>query len=100
MKNIIKRLWGTSPMIENQIDSLEKVDLRKRYNQILEVMGKKKLNFREIAMEMYKKGYTPSPETTYSQPRVTELVRLGIIEPIGKEKSNVSGKLVTVFKVR
>lgn len=100
MKNIIKRLWGTNPMKENQVDSLGKVDLRKRYSQIIEVMGNKKLNFREIANEMYKKGYTPSPETTYSQPRVTELVRLGVIEPIGKAKSSVSGKLVTVFKVR
>ena len=97
---IFKRLWGTNPMKENQIDSLEKVDLNKRYKQILEVMGNKKLTFREIAQEMYKRGYTPSIETTYSQPRVTELVQKGLIEPIGKTKSEVSGKLVTVFKVR
>ena len=97
---IFKRLWGSNPMIENQLESLEKVDLNKRYKQILEVMGKKKLTFREIAEEMYKKGYTPSIETTYSQPRVSELVRKGLIEPVGKTKSNVSGKMVTVFKVR
>ena len=49
---------------------------------------------------MYERGYTISPETTYSQPRVTELVQKGEIEPIGKVKSEVTGKFVTVFQLR
>ena len=97
---IIKRLWGNNPMKENQIESLETVDSNKRYIQIMEVMGDKELNFREIAEEMYKKGYTPTPELLYSQPRVTEMVQKGMLEPTGKVRSNVSGKMVTVFKVR
>ena len=66
----------------------------------MEVMEDKELTFRDVAEEMYKKGYTPTTELLYSQPRVSEMVKIGLLEPVGKTRSNVSGKIVTVFKLR
>lgn len=91
---------GENPMLENQLIANESIDRNKRYIQIKEVLKDKKMTFREIAKAMYEKGYTISPETTYSQPRVTELVQKGEIEPIGKVKSDITGKTVTVFRLR
>ena len=95
-----ERSYGTNPLIENRREANETIDRNKRYKQILECMQDKKMTFRDIAFEMYEKGFTPSPETTFSQPRVTEMVRKGMIEPVGKVKSNFTGKMVTVFCVR
>ena len=92
--------FGENPMLENQILANETIDRQKRYMQIKEVLKGNKMTFREIAKAMYEAGYTISPETTYSQPRVTELVRKGEIEPIGKTKSEITGKTVTVFQLR
>lgn len=94
------RRYGTNPMKENQLEANESIDRNKRYMQILEILEGKEMTFRDIAYAMYEKGYTPSPETTFSQPRVTELVRMGKIEPLGKVVSNFTGKKVSVFGVR
>ena len=91
---------GENPMLENRSLANESIDRQKRYIQIKEILKDKQLTFREIAQAMYDKGYTLSPETTYSQPRVTELVQKGEVEPIGKVKSEVTGKTVTVFRLR
>lgn len=93
-------IFGQNPMLENQLLAHEKVNKQKRYAQIKEILKGKKMTFREIAQAMYESGFTIGPETTYSQPRVTELVRKGEIEPIGKTKSNITGKTVTVFQLR
>lgn len=95
-----KLRFGENPMLENQILANRSIDKQKRYMQIKEILKDKQMTFREIAQAMYEAGYTISPETTYSQPRVTELVRKGEIEPVGKTKSEITGKTVTVFKLR
>lgn len=95
-----ERRYGTNPMRENQLEANASINRQKRYEQILEVLEGKEMTFRDIAYAMYEKGYTPSPETTFSQPRVTELVRQGKIEPLGKIKSDYTHKMVTVFGVR
>lgn len=97
---MVNRNPGENPMLENQIESNTSIDRRKRYSQILEVMKDQEMTFREIARAMFDKGYTIGTETTYSQPRVTEMVRKGMIEPVGTKVSDVSGKKVTVFRVR
>lgn len=91
---------GENPMLENRGLANESVNREKRYAQIKEILNGKQLTFREIAKEMYERGYTISPETTYSQPRVTEMVQKGEVEPIGKTKSSITGKTVTVFQLR
>lgn len=91
---------GENPMLENRALANATIDRNKRYSQVKEVLKGNKMTFREIAQAMYEKGYTLSPETTYSQPRVTELVQKGEIEPIGKVKSEITGKSVSVFQLR
>lgn len=91
---------GENPMLENRGLANESVNREKRYSQIKEILKGKQLTFREIAVEMFKRGYTISPETTFSQPRVTEMVQRGEVEPIGKVKSEMTGKTVTVFQLR
>lgn len=91
---------GVNPMLENRALANESIDRNKRYAQVKEVLKGKKMTFREIAQAMYEKGYTLSPETTYSQPRVSELVQKGEIEPVGRVKSEITGKSVSVFQLR
>lgn len=95
-----ERRYGTNPMKENQYEACASINRSKRYAEIKSVLEGHKMTFREIALEMYKRGYTIGPETTYSQPRVTELVQKGEIEPVGKVKSELTGKTVTVFALR
>lgn len=91
---------GENPMLENRALANESIDRNKRYAQVKEILKGKKMTFREIAQAMYERGYTLSPETTYSQPRVSELVQKGEIEPVGKVKSEITGKSVSVFQLR
>ena len=55
---------------------------------------------KEIAQEMYLKGYIPTNERNFTAPRLTELSIKGIVEPIGKKKCQWTNKSVSVFKRR
>ena len=78
----------------------ESVNKEKRYQQIIEVLtGGKKMTAKEIAVEMYNKGYIPTTERNFTAPRLTELSYKGIVEPIGKTKCRYTGRMVSVFKL-
>lgn len=85
---------------ETRSESYEKVDKNLRYSQILECLSDKEMTAKEIAVEMYKKGYIPSDERNFTAPRLTELSIKGIVEPINKKKCTYTGKTVSVYKVR
>lgn len=93
-------------MIESQILKENRnfaniqVDKQKRYRQILEILDKREMTAKEIAYEMYLKGYTPTSERNYSSPRITELLREGIIEVVGKKQCKWTGKSVTIYRKR
>ena len=55
---------------------------------------------KEIANEMYMRGMIPTNERNFTSPRITEMLRDGRIEPVGKKKCDWTGKTVTVFKRR
>lgn len=98
---IEKRNYTENPILENRSDSNLSVNRAKRYMQINEIMSDgKPRTFRMIAQEMFYNGFTPTPELLYSQPRVTELVKMGKLEPIGKTICETTGKKVSVFKLR
>jgi hypothetical protein len=80
--------------------SNEQVDRKKRYSQILEVLDGKEMTAKEIAQEMYMRGYIPTNERNFTAPRLTELSESGVVEPIGKKKCEWTGKTVSVFKIR
>lgn len=80
--------------------SYEAIDRNTRYLQIKEVLKNKEMTAKEIAVKMYKKKYTDSPERNYSAPRLTELEEMKLVKVIGKRKCQYSGKLVSVYKLK
>lgn len=97
-----KRQYGTNPMAENKHDSNKTVDKSLRYRQIKTILRTRKrgLTAKEIAVLMYKNGFTPTDERNFSAPRLTELCEKGVVEPIGKRLCTYTGKTVTVYALR
>ncbi len=89
---------GQMVTLETRADAEASVDKNKRYKQILEILENKEMTAKEIAVEMYNKGYTPSTERNFSQPRLNELMNKRIVEPIGKKKCKYTGRTVAVYK--
>lgn len=85
---------------ENRNFANIEVPKQRRYNEILECLGDKELTAKEIANEMFLKGYTPTNERNYTSPRITELLRTGVLEVVGKKKCLWTGKTVAIFRKR
>lgn len=68
-----------------------------RYIQILDRLNKPK-TAKEIAVELYDLGITPSTERNYTAPRLTELEKMGYVKAIDKKKCQYTGKTVAVYE--
>ena len=98
---MLERLPGEITTFETRHQSNEKVDRQKRYSQILEVLqGGKEMTAKEIAVEMWNRGYIPTSERNFTAPRLTEMSQKGIVEPIGKQLCQWTHKMVAVYKIR
>lgn len=97
---VMGRNYGEVPTLETRHDSHEQVDKQRRYKQIIEVLRGQQLTAKEIANAMYFKGYIPNDERNFSAPRITELMKQGVIEQVGKKKCAWTGKTVAVFALR
>ena len=89
-------------MITNECrrNANETVDRMKRYMQIKEILKGRMMSAKEVAVEMYKRGYTDSAERNYSAPRLTELeMRYGLVKVVGKKKCQYTGKMVSVYQL-
>ena len=95
-----RRSYGENPTIETRHESHEKVDKRKRYQQITEILDGKELTAKEIAVEMFRRGYIPTTERNFSAPRLTEMSEQGMVEPVGKKICQWTGKKVAVYALR
>lgn len=95
------RLLGELTTLETRAIANESVDKKKRYKQILEIMtdNKKPMTAKEISMEMYKRGYTPTGERNFSSPRITELLKNGTLDVVGKKKCQYTRKTVSVYAI-
>lgn len=94
------RRYGTNPTLETRAEANETVDKAKRYKQIIEILaGGKEMTAKEIAVEMWNRGFVPTSERNFTAPRLTELSKKGIVEPVGKEKCQYTGKTVAVYKL-
>lgn len=93
-----RRKPGEITSFDTRKESYDAVDKNKRYMQIREILHRNELTAKEVAVEMYKKGYVPTPERNYSAPRLTEMCINGEVEIIGKKKCNYSGKKVSVYR--
>lgn len=94
-----ERKPGELTTLETRSAAEAQVNKNLRYKQILEVLGEfpDGLTAKEIARVMYLKFYIPSEERNFTAPRLTELGRIGIVEPIGKKKCQWTGRTVTVW---
>ena len=101
-----ERMLGEYTTLETRSESYEKVDKQKRYSQIIECLyeaekGQERgLTAKECAYMMMQKGYIPTSERNFVSPRLTELGRIGKVEPIGKKVCSFTGKKVSVWALR
>ena len=97
-----KRQYGEFTTLETRADAHDAVDKQKRYKQIIECLTEKRegLTAKECAVLMMEKGYIPTSERNYSAPRMTELSKKGVVEPIGKKVCRFTGKKVVVYALR
>ena len=86
--------------LENRNFAELEVDKNKRYQQILECLGDKEMTAKEIAHEMYMRGMIPTNERNFTSPRITELLKDGSLEIVGRKKCEWTGKTVTMFRRR
>ena len=70
-----------------------------RYQQILDRLCCGHKTAKEVAVELYELGYIPSTERNYTAPRLTELLQMGFVEVIGKEKCKYTGKMVAIYRI-
>lgn len=68
-----------------------KVDKQIRYRQIREILHGKTMTAKEVAVEMMRRGFTPTDERNFASPRIHELEEFGEIERIGKRNANIPG---------
>ncbi len=98
-----KRQYGEYTTLETRAEANEKVDRKKRYAQILSIFKDNigsVYTAKELAQIMYEKGQIPTNERNFTAPRLTELSREGILEPVGKKLCKWTGKKVTVYALR
>lgn len=87
---------------ETRRKSHDTVSPKKRKRQlviltILEECGPS--SAQEVADELYRSSYTMSNERNLAAPRITELVRLGEVKPVGKKTCNRTKRSVTVWEI-
>ena len=83
---------------ETRNESHETVDKQKRYRQIIECLtGSEGMTAKEIAVMMMRKGYIPTSERNFTSPRLTEMLKTGEVDIIGKKKCQFTGRKVSVF---
>ena len=84
---------------ETKAEANETVDRQKRYRQIVECLKDGNMTAKECAVEMSRRRYIPTSERNFTAPRLTELSKKGIVEPIGKKKCVYTGKTVAVYRL-
>ena len=95
------RMAGEIPTLETRSEAHETVDKQKRYKQIIECLTENgNLTAKECAGVMMKKGYIPTSERNFTAPRLTEMSKTGLVEPIGKKVCTYTGKKVAVYALR
>ena len=92
---------GEMTTLETRSEAEATVDKQKRYSQIVECLKENgNLTAKECAVIMMQKGYIPTSERNFVSPRMTELSKVGRVEPIGKKICSYTGKKVAVYALR
>ena len=95
------RRYGEDPRLETRAEANETVDRQKRYRQIVECLEDRgPSTAKEIAVWMCLTGQATTSDRNLAAPRLTEMCRSGMVEPLGKTKCKWTGKTVTVYGLR
>lgn len=98
---MIARRYGEDPRLEARDEANKSVDRQKRYRQIMECLEERgPSTAKQIAVWLCMTGQIPTSERNYTSPRLTEMCRKGMVEPIGKTVCTYTGKTVTVYELR
>jgi len=78
-----------------------KADTAARRRVILEILAESGgMTAREIAVELHRRGITPTNERNYAAPRLTELYQAGKITTAGKKQCPQTGRNIAVWEIR
>lgn len=91
---------GETPTLETRSEAEATVDKQRRYKEIMECLKEGDMTAKECAVVMMNKGYIPTSERNFTAPRLTEMSKTGLVEPIGKKKCQYTGRTVAVYTVR
>ena len=92
---------GETPTLETRAEAEATVDKQRRYEEIMECLKESgDMTAKECAVVMMHKGYIPTSERNFTAPRLTEMSKTGLVEPIGKKKCQYTGRTVAVYTVR
>lgn len=84
---------------ETRRESNESIDREKRYEQILNILKGKTMTAKEVAVEMNRRGFVPTSERNFAAPRLTELVKLGMVNVVGKKTCEYTSKKVAQYQL-
>ena len=84
---------------ETRRESNESVDREKRYEQILNILKGKTMTAKEVAVEMNGRGFVPTSERNFAAPRLTELVKRGMVNVVGKKTCEYTSKKVAQYQL-
>lgn len=85
---------------ETRREANEKIDKKARENQVLDILrDKKERTARQVAYEMWQRGFTNTAERNNASPRLTSLLEQRKVVVVGKEEDKVTGKKVAVYKI-
>lgn len=84
---------------ETRRESNESIDCEKRYEQILNILKGKTMTAKEVAVEMNRRGFVPTSERNFAAPRLTELVKRGMVNVVGKKTCEYTSKKVAQYQL-
>lgn len=82
-------------------ESLFATDRAIRYQQITTILGtfRNGQTARLIAIEMHRRGYTPTDDPNFARPRLTEMVQACKVIESGKRMDEATKRRVTVYRL-
>lgn len=98
---MIERRPGQILTHDTRAEANEGVNREMRYTQILTLLEELgPLTAKEAAVELHRRGLTDTDDRNAAAPRLTEMSRKGLVEPIGKRRCAYTGKSVAVYARR
>jgi len=71
-----------------------------RYQAILEALRERpRSTARELALYLWERKAIPMPERNFVHPRLTELMKAGIVAAVDKKRCPITGKMVAVYEI-